>query len=85
MKKWKPTENEIAATNSWGTWSKEASIFPWQYSDIETCYILEGKATVKDENGNELTFEKGDMVQFEEGMNCTWEITQDIRKKYMFG
>ena len=85
MRKWKPTQVEIDNTANWGTWSKEISTFPWQYDDMETCFILEGKATVKDQMGNSLTFEKGDMVQFEQGMECTWEITSDIRKKFMFG
>ena len=85
MKKWRPTEQEINQTNSWGTWSKEASTFPWSYNETETCYILEGEATVTDDKGNSLTFGKGDMVQFSEGINCTWKITRDIRKKYMFG
>ena len=84
MKKWKPTDQEIAATESWGTWSKETSTFPWNYDATEICYILEGKATVTDESGNEITFEKGDMVQFEQGTGCTWKITEDIKKKYMF-
>ncbi len=85
MKKWKPTEQEINETNSWGTWSKEASEFPWQYDDMETCYILEGKAEVKSVDGHEITFEKGDMVQFEPGLECTWKIISDINKKYKFG
>ena len=85
MKKWKPTQDEINATNNWGTWSKEISTFPWQYDDKETCLILEGEATVEDSLGHTITFEKGDMVEFEEGMECTWKITKNIRKKYKFG
>ena len=84
MKKWKPTQQEIDQTNSWGSWSKEASTFPWSYNETETCYILEGEATVTDEKDNSLTFQKGDMVQFPVGMSCTWKITKDIRKKYIF-
>jgi len=36
MKVWQPDEGEINQTKSWGTWSKEASEFPWSYSDRET-------------------------------------------------
>lgn len=85
MKVKKPTEAEIKATNVWGTWSKEPSKFPWYYDDKETCYILEGEATVTDEAGNSITFSKGDMVEFEQGLECTWEISKTIKKRYKFG
>ena len=85
MKKWKPTEQEISDTQNWGMWGKEASKFPWYYDEMETCYILEGAAFVTDAKGDKLAFEKGDMVQFEQGLSCTWEITSAIKKKYKFG
>ena len=85
MKVWKPTEEEIKTTSDWGTWSKEISEFPWFYDDMETCLILEGEAIVTDTNGNSISFKKGDMVQFEQGLECTWKITSDIKKYYKFG
>ena len=85
MKVWKPTDKEINQTDSWGTWSKEESEFPWSYDDKETCYILEGKAEVFSENGDSIQFSKGDMVSFEKGLKCTWKISEAIRKRYMFG
>ena len=85
MKVKTPSEQEISSTNSWGTWSKEPSTFPWFYDDKETCYILEGEATVTDNSGNSVTFKKGDWVEFEQGLECTWKIAQAIRKKYKFG
>ena len=85
MKVWKPTQKEIDSTNAWGTWGKEPSEFPWFYDDTETCYILEGKATAWDKNGNEISFEEGDMVQFEQGLECTWKISETIKKRYYFG
>ncbi len=80
-----PTTEEIAETKTWPTWSKEISTFPWSYADQETCYILEGKATVKTEDGEEVSFQSGDWVVFPEGLNCTWAITEDIQKHYKFG
>lgn len=85
MKVWKPSEEEIHQTSSWGEWSKETSEFPWSYSETETCYILDGEARVTDSKGNEIHFKKGDMVRFDQGVECTWKIMSDIRKKYLFG
>ena len=36
---------------SWPIWQKEASTFPWHYSDRETCFLLEGKVKVTPEGG----------------------------------
>lgn len=81
----KPTEQEINETKNWGEWSKEPSSFPWYYDEKETCYILEGKASVKDKQGNTISFEKGDWVEFESGLECTWHIAESVRKKYKLG
>ena len=81
----KPSPEEIHQTSSWGTWSKETSEFPWFYDDKETCYILEGNATVTDTEGNSVSFSEGDWVEFEEGLECTWKVEKPIRKKYLFG
>lgn len=85
MRVWKPSDQELKDSEQWGDWSKEISEFPWFYSQAETCFILEGEAYVTDNQGNEIHFQKGDMVRFEQGVECTWKITKDIRKKYLFG
>lgn len=85
MKVKKPTQEEIKSTENWGTWGKEESEFPWHYDDKETCYILEGEATVIDGNGNSITFSAGDWVEFEKGLSCTWKITKEINKRFIFG
>jgi len=85
MKVKKPTEKDIKLAEQWDTWSKEPSSFPWYYNEKETCYILEGKATVKDKKGNAVEFGAGDWVEFEQGLECNWTIIKTIRKKYMFG
>lgn len=85
MKVRKPSQKEIELTSAWGTWSKEVSAFPWSYDDRETCYVLEGSATVTDGDGNSISFEKGDWVEFETGLECTWKVERSIRKKYKFG
>jgi len=76
---------EVNITKNWDTWTKEASVFPWSYAEKETCYILEGDATVTDKQGNSINFKQGDWVEFETGLECTWKINKSIRKKYKFG
>jgi len=80
----KPTENESKEAASWTIWEKEESEFPWEYSEKETCLILEGKAAVKTPEET-IEFGAGDYVVFPEGLNCTWEIKKKIRKHYKFG
>jgi uncharacterized protein len=81
----KPTHEEVKTANSWSIWNKEASSFPWSYNTKETCYILEGEATVTGSNGKSVNFGPGDWVEFEEGLECTWNIKKAIRKRYLFG
>ena len=71
--------------SSWPIWEKEASTFPWQYDDSETCYLLEGNVVVTPDDGEPVQFGKGDLVTFPTGLSCTWEIRQDVRKHYRFG
>ncbi len=85
MKVKKPTQQEIDSTKDWGTWSKEPSEFPWYYDDKETCYILNGCATVRDNDGNEISFNAGDWVEFEQGLECTWIIRETVSKRYKLG
>ena len=81
----KPTSQELKTASSWEEWNKEPSTFPWFYDVKETCYILSGKAEVKDNNGNKIIFIKGDLVEFEQGLTCTWHIIETIHKRYYFG
>lgn len=69
--------------SSWSIWEKEVSRFPWTYDDTEECYILEGKVTVE-ANGKEYKIEVGDFVSFPKGLNCVWDISEDLRKHYRF-
>lgn len=85
MRVYMPNVTEKAAAESWGEWSKEPSEFPWYYDDKETCLILEGEAEVWDNNGNRIRFRAGDMVEFDQGLACTWRINKLIRKKFIFG
>ena len=75
---------ELGVLN-WPIWTKEASEFPWSYDEQETCYFLEGDVVVTPDGGEPVTMGKGDLVTFPQGMSCTWQIRQDVRKHYTFG
>ncbi|MCD6459351.1 cupin domain-containing protein [bacterium] len=81
----KATQQDKANASSWPIWEKEISSFPWQYSEQESCLILQGKAAVINETGEKFTFSAGDFVVFPKGMSCEWIIEQDIKKHYNFG
>ena len=70
---------------SWSTWGKEPSVFPWHYDEKETCLIIEGKVTVTPSGGEPVTISKGDLVVFPQGMSCTWNVQEAVRKHYRFG
>jgi uncharacterized protein len=71
--------------NSWPTWSKEVSKFPWSYSEQEVAYVLEGEVVVTPNGGEPVSFGAGDLVTFPSGMSCTWEVKKPLRKHYRFG
>jgi len=78
----KPTQAEIDSTINWETWTGEPSIFPYNYEQAEAYLILEGKAKVKDSEGNEITFEAGDWVEFAKGLETEWHIIEKIHKRF---
>jgi len=82
----KPAQSELEERGilSWPIWTCEPSAFDWSYTDRETCYILEGKVTVQTSEGN-VTFGKGDLVVFPEGLSCVWRVEEAVRKHYNFG
>ena len=80
----KYTKEELAKVKSWPIWTKEPSTFDWSYDEPETCYILEGKATVEG-GGQTAAFQSGDLVVFPAGLECVWKIEKAIKKRYKFG
>lgn len=68
----------------WPIWEKEVSSFDWSYEEQEICYFLEGEVTVKIPEG-EISFGKGDLVTFPQGMQCVWNIRKPVKKHYKFG
>jgi len=49
----------------------------------EVAYVLEGKVTVKTSQGA-VTITKGDLVTFPQGLACTWNVLEPIKKRYTF-
>ncbi|ROL61890.1 DUF861 domain-containing protein [Bacteroidetes/Chlorobi group bacterium ChocPot_Mid] len=67
----------------WPVWTKEVSEFDWFYDSQEQCLFLEGKVTVKTENGD-VNIGKGDFVTFPKGLKCTWKVIEPVKKHYNF-
>jgi len=44
----------------------------------------EGKVTVTDGNDS-VSFGPGDLVIFPEELQCTWQVTEPVKKYYNFG
>ena len=79
-----PMKLEVMGVYDWPIWRKEASRFAWTYQQQETCYILRGRFTVTPDGGESQHFQRGDLITFPQGMQCTWQITEDVEKHYDF-
>ena len=80
----KPSPEEVQTCKTWPIWQAQASTFDWAYTEKETCLLLEGKVTISD-GCDSVSFGPGDMVIFPEELECTWSITEPVRKHYSFG
>ena len=61
------------------------SSFPWTYDEQETCLLLEGDVTVTPAGGEPVRFGAGDLVVFDAGLSCTWDVHAPVRKHDRFG
>ena len=68
---------------SWPIWSCEISEFDWEYSEQESCLLLEGEVEVKTDRET-VTFSAGDFVVFPRGLKCRWKVARPVRKHYKF-
>ena len=79
------TDKEIEEQGvlSWPIWSCEVSEFDWEYSEQESCLLLEGEVEVSSafETVNLCV---GDYVVFPRGLKCRWKIIKHVRKHYSF-
>ena len=84
VKKLSKNELDKMKVSTWPIWTKEESEFDWNYTEKESCYILEGDVEVKTDKGK-VHFKEGDFVVFPEGLKCIWKINKAVKKHYKFG
>lgn len=82
----RPTQAQLdtLGVNSWPTWSKEVSTFPWSYDSEEVAYIVAGEVVVTPNGGEPVAFGAGDLVTFKKGLDCIWDVKQPLHKHYQF-
>lgn len=80
-----PAKLDVMGVYDWPIWEKEISTFQWTYEDTETCYLLAGEVVITPEDGEPVTFRKGDLITFAKGLRCTWDIRAPVRKHYDIG
>ena len=65
-----------------GVWECTPGRFEVHYTWDETIYVLEGRVSIEEENGDVREFKAGDVVHFPIGLRCTWTVHEKIRKIY---
>ena len=81
----RPSDDEVDSMGvlAWPIWTCEVSEFDWEYSDEESCLLLDGEVEVKSEFET-VRFAAGDFVVFPKGLKCYWKVTRSVRKHYTF-
>ena len=79
-----PAQLESLQVHTWSPWECEPSTFDWTYDAEETAYILKGEVTVTCPDGQQVDLGPGDLVRFPQGLSCTWNVREKIRKVYRF-
>ncbi len=80
-----PMKLEVLGVESWPTWTKEVSTFPWTYEQTEMCYFLEGEVIVTPQSGDPVRMGAGDLVTFLAELHCTWQVLSPVKKHYRLG
>jgi len=65
-----------------GQWSSEACKLNVNYSENELCILVEGNATIENQDGDAWTFHQGDAFVIPAGFVGTWESVTPVRKIY---
>ena len=79
-----PAQSRLDALNvsKWPTWQKEVSTFDWTFHEQEIAYILEGECVITPAGGAPVSFGKGDLVTFAEGVKASWQVIKPLHKHY---
>jgi uncharacterized cupin superfamily protein len=81
----KPTADEVKNCSKWPIWTCASKTFDYEYTETETCLILDGAVKITSTDGKEsVRFEAGDFVVFPVGLKCIWQIEKAVRKHYNF-
>lgn len=65
-----------------GVWACTPGRFRWAFTYDETVVVVQGRATVIMESGQEISLESGVMAFFGRGQTSTWTIHEDFRKAF---
>ncbi len=65
-----------------GVWACTPGRFRWAFTYDETVVVVQGRATVVMESGQEISLEPGVMAFFGRGQTSTWTIHEDFRKAF---
>lgn len=84
IKKINAKEKSEMGIAQWPVWNCGIRSFPWQYTESETCFIIEGDVVVGTAAGD-YHIQAGDLVTFAAGLRCTWNVTKPVKKHYSFG
>ncbi|CUK18285.1 hypothetical protein RUE5091_04239 [Ruegeria denitrificans] len=65
-----------------GQWSSEPCKLNVSYSENELCVLVEGTATIENQDGESWTYSEGDAFIIPAGFIGTWESVTAVRKIY---
>jgi uncharacterized cupin superfamily protein len=66
-----------------GVWTCTRGSFRWTFDVNETAVILEGRVTVRMDDGVLLDLKAGDLAFFPRGQKSVWTIEENLRKVYV--
>lgn len=67
-----------------GIWESTAGVFHGPQNDqIEYCYILEGGASIKTQDGQEFSVSAGDGFVMDNGLQPVWTVTDRVKKQWV--
>ena len=81
----KPDADQKALLESQPTWEHDVERWATEYDEREeTFLVIEGKAGIILEDGTRFDFAAGDLVTVKPGTKCDWDVTEKIKKHYIF-
>lgn len=67
-----------------GTWICTPGKWEFEYDKWEYCHFQEGCSIIRLEDGSEIHLKAGDIFTIEPGTKGTWEVTETVRKNFIF-